>query len=74
MHLGANLFHLTPEECLAGTTRNAAKALGLLEDRGSLATGKRADLAVWDIGHPAELTYWLGGNPLHRLIVNGTPC
>ena len=71
MHLGANLFRLTPEECLAGTTRNAALALGLNADRGSLEVGKRADLAVWDIGHPAELTYWLGGNPLHQLIVNG---
>ena len=71
MHLGANLFRLTPEECLAGTTRNAAKALGLHADRGSLDVGKRADLAIWDIGHPAELTYWLGGNALHQLIVNG---
>ena len=70
MHLSTSLFGLTPEECLAGVTREAAKALGL-DDRGTLAAGKRADLAIWDIDHPAELTYWLGLNPLYLLIVAG---
>lgn len=70
MTLATALFRLTPEECLAGVTRNAARALGLA-DRGTLEAGKRADLAVWDVGHPRELTYWLGLNPLHELFVGG---
>lgn len=72
MHLATSLFRLTPEETLAGTTRNAARALGL-GDRGILEIGKRADLAIWNIEHPAELCYWLGLNPLHRLLVAGEP-
>ena len=71
MSLAATLFRLTPEECFAGTTREAARALGLLEDRGTLETGKRADLAVWDIEHPAELSYWMGLNPLADLYIAG---
>lgn len=74
MHLAATLFRLTPEECLAAVTRNAAHALGLHEDRGTLCAGKRADIAIWDIDDPAELTYWLGANPLHELCVGGTFC
>lgn len=72
MNLGTSLFHLTPEECLAGVTRNAAQALGLKEDRGTLEIGKRADVAEWEIGHPRELTYWAGLNQLSRLLINGT--
>jgi imidazolonepropionase len=60
MTLATSLFRLTPEECLAGVTRNAARALGLESDRGTLETGKRADIAAWDIGHPNELSYWIG--------------
>ena len=71
MVLASSLFKLTPEECLAGVTREAARALGLAEDRGTIEVGKRADLAVWDISHPRELSYWLGLNPLHRLLVHG---
>lgn len=71
MNLGTSLFHLTPEECLAGVTRNAAKALGLSNDRGTLEVGKRADIAEWDIGHPRELTYWAGLNQLNRLYIEG---
>lgn len=59
MMLAARQFRLTPEECLAGTTRVAAQALGL-DDRGTLEVGKRADLATWDISHPRELAYWYG--------------
>ena len=55
MNMGATLFRLTPAECLAGVTRNAARALGL-DDRGTLAAGQRADLAIWDIREPAELS------------------
>jgi imidazolonepropionase len=73
MTLAADLFQLTPEECLAGVTRNAAHALGLIHDRGTLEIGKRADLAVWDIAHPRELSYWIGLRQLHELFVAGSP-
>ncbi len=71
MMLASRLFGLTPLECLAGTTREAARALGLSEDRGTLETGKRADLAIWDIGHPRELTYWIGTPQLAELMIGG---
>lgn len=58
-NLGAMLFGLTPEEALAGVTRHGAAALGLA-DRGELRVGLRADLAVWDVSHPAEIAYWAG--------------
>lgn len=61
MSMAATLFRMTPEEVLAGVTRNAAKALGLGADRGTLKVGKQADVAIWPISHPAELSYWLGG-------------
>lgn len=70
MNMGATLFRMTPAECLTGVTRHAARALGLA-DRGQIAPGMRADLAVWDITHPAELTYRIGFNPLHARIVGG---
>lgn len=73
MSLATSLFKLTPEECLAGATREAARALDLGSDRGTLEIGKRADIAEWDIGHPRELTYWLGLNPLSQLYVEGQP-
>ncbi len=71
MNLATSLFKLTPEECLAGVTREAARALALLHDRGTLEIGKRADIAVWNIGHPRELTYWLGLNQLSDLFIDG---
>jgi imidazolonepropionase len=71
MSLATSLFRLTPEECLVGVTRHAAQALGLSADRGTLEPGKRADIAIWDIGHPQELSYWLGLNPLTGLLVGG---
>jgi imidazolonepropionase len=71
MALAARLFGLTPEECLAGVTRRAARALGLERDRGTLEVGKRADIAIWDIGHPRDLSYWLGRRPLAGLLVRG---
>jgi imidazolonepropionase len=73
MNMGCTLFRLTPEEALAGVTRNAARALGL-DDRGALAPGLRADLAVWDVESPAELAYRIGFNPLHARIVEGRWC
>ncbi len=71
MMLASRLFRLTPEECLAGATRNAARALGLQDDRGTLELGKRADIAVWDISHPRELAYWTGTPQLAELITGG---
>ena len=68
LNMGATLFRLTPEEALAGVTREAARALGLSDDLGTLETGKIADLAVWDVETPAELTYRIGFNPLHSRI------
>jgi imidazolonepropionase len=70
LNMGCTLFRLTPAETLAGVTRNAARALGL-NDRGTLEAGKRADLALWRIGRPAELSYWLGGNPCVGAIRRG---
>lgn len=70
MGLASRVFGLTPEESLAGATRNAARALGLT-DRGTLEPGKRADLAIWDIAHPRDLSYWLGTNPLQGLLIAG---
>ena len=70
MNMGATLFRMTPAECLAGVTRHAARALGL-SDRGRLEPGLRADLAVWDVRHPAELTYRIGFNPLHARVHGG---
>ncbi|MEQ1865957.1 MAG: imidazolonepropionase [Micropepsaceae bacterium] len=61
MSMAATLFALTPEETLAGVTRNAARALGLHDDIGTLEAGKAADYAVWPIEHPAELSYWIAG-------------
>jgi imidazolonepropionase len=69
MVLASRVFGLTPLECLAGTTREAAHALGLLADRGTLEVGKRADIAVWDIDHPRDLTYWMGTPQLHELLL-----
>ena len=70
MAMACTHFRLTPAEALRGATVNAARALGL-QDRGRLRPGMRADLAAWNVGHPSELAYWLGGNPLQALFVGG---
>ena len=70
MNMGCTLFRLTPEEALRGVTVNAARALGL-NDCGQIKAGMRADLAVWDVGHPAELSYRIGFNPLFRRYFGG---
>ena len=70
MNMASTLFRVTPEEAFAGTTRVAAKALRL-NDRGVIAPGMRADLAVWDAETPAELVYRIGFNPLHKRIFGG---
>lgn len=70
MNMAATLFRMTPEECLAGVTRHAARALRI-GDAGVIAAGMRADLAVWDAESPAELTYRIGFNPLWKRIFGG---
>lgn len=71
MNMAATLFRLTVPECLAGVTRNAAHALGLADRIGTIEPGKRCDLAIWDVGHPSELVYRMGFNPLHARIWSG---
>lgn len=71
MNMAATLFRLTVDECLAGVTREAARALGLNAEAGTLEVGKSCDLAIWDIERPAELVYRIGFNPLHSRIWRG---
>ena len=71
MNFAATLFRMNVEECLAGVTREAARALGLSAEVGTLEVGKSADLAIWDIETPAELVYRLGFNPLHQRVWKG---
>lgn len=71
MNMAATLFHMTVDECLAGVTREAARALGLSDQVGTLERGKWADLAIWDIERPAELVYRMGFNPLNTRIWRG---
>ncbi|MGJ8624410.1 MAG: imidazolonepropionase [Yoonia sp.] len=71
LNMGCTLFRMTPEEALRGVTQHAARALGV-HDSGTIAAGMRADLAVWDIRHPAELAYRIGFNPLHSRIFGGS--
>lgn len=71
MNLAATLFRLSVDECIAGVTREAARALGLGDDIGTLEVGKSADLAIWDIERPAELVYRMGFNPLYKRIWRG---
>lgn len=70
MNMACTLFRLTPEEALAGATRNAALALGL-SDTGTIAIGRRADFAIWNVEHPAELSYRIGFNALEKRIYGG---
>jgi len=71
LNFACTLFRLTPAEALAGATKHAARALGLV-DRGTLAPGQRADLALWDVAEPAELAYAMGGNPCAGVVRGGT--
>lgn len=72
MNMACQLFGLTPAEALTGVTINAARALGLGHERGSLELGKYADLVIWDIADLSELTYWLGGDLAVSVIKEGT--
>jgi imidazolonepropionase len=71
MNMAATFFRLTVAECLAGVTREAARALGLQNETGTLEPGKWCDLAVWNVERPAELVYRLGFNPLHARVRRG---
>jgi imidazolonepropionase len=71
LNMGCTLFRLTPEETLAGITRNGAQALGLQDTHGTLEPGKVADFVLWDIKHPAELAYRIGHNPCRQVVKDG---
>ena len=71
MNMACTLFSMTPQEALAGCTINAAKALGMGYDLGTIEVGKIADLAIWNVNEPAELSYKIGYNPLAKRIVGG---
>jgi len=71
MNMAATFFRLTVDECLLGVTRQAARALGRLDQVGTLEAGKSCDLAIWDIERPAELVYRIGFTPLHARIWRG---
>ncbi|HWP11489.1 MAG TPA: amidohydrolase family protein, partial [Ramlibacter sp.] len=72
LNMACTLFKLTPQEALAGATRNAARALGLT-DRGVLAAGLRADFVLWDAQRPAQLSYAMGFNPRLQTVFGGRP-
>ncbi|RXS95696.1 imidazolonepropionase [Silvibacterium dinghuense] len=71
LNLAAVLFRMSAEECIAGVTCHAARALGLQDSHGSLEEGKVCDLAIWNVSNPAELVYNLGLNPLHTRVRAG---
>ena len=71
LNMACTLFRLTPEEALTGITREGARALGILDEVGTLEVGKAADLAVWDVKSPAELSYWLGAPLLRERVFAG---
>ncbi len=71
MNMTCTLFELTPEEALAGATREGARALGLHDEVGTLEVGKWCDLAIWNVGEPAALAYAMGFNPLHERVWHG---
>jgi imidazolonepropionase len=73
LNMACTLFRLTPEEALAGMTCHAARALGIQASHGTLEAGKAADLALWEIGSPAELAYALGANPCVGRVRAGRP-
>jgi imidazolonepropionase len=73
LNMACTLFRMTPEEALAGVTRNAATALAIGDSAGTIEAGKRADFVIWDIDHPAELAYRVGFNPCHDIVRRGVP-
>ena len=73
VNMAATLFRMTVEECLMGVTHHAAKALGRLDDLGTLEAGKACDLAIWNVERPEQLVYPIGFNPLETRVFNGVP-
>jgi imidazolonepropionase len=73
LNMACTFFRMTPEQALAGATRNAARALGLGASRGTLEAGKQADFVVWDVEEPAELSYRFGFNPAAEIVQAGIP-
>jgi len=73
MNMACRLFGLTTEEALAGFTRNGARALGVLDSRGTLEVGKLADLAIWDVDRPGALAYPIADNPCREVVQGGRP-
>ena len=71
MNMACTLFRLTPEEALAGVTCNGARALGLDKEVGTLDVGKRADMILWNVWEPAELSYRIGGNRIEQVLFRG---
>jgi imidazolonepropionase len=71
MNLACVLFGLTPLESLRGVTLHGARALGMAGERGTLEEKKVADLAIWEVGHPRELSYWVGRNPCRGVVKDG---
>jgi imidazolonepropionase len=71
LNMACTLFRLTPEEAVRGATANAARALGLGREFGTLEAGKRADFVAWTIERPAELAYWMGANPVAAVLRGG---
>jgi imidazolonepropionase len=71
MSMATRLFGLTSDEALAGVTRNAARALGEIERRGTLTAGKVADFVIWNIRSVEELSYWIGFNPRRSVVRAG---
>ena len=71
VNMACTLFRMTPEEALAGVTRNGARALGLGDSHGTPEVGKAADFALWDIEQPAALAYRIGANPCYRVVQHG---
>jgi imidazolonepropionase len=71
MNMACRMFGLTTAEALAGFTRNGAKALGMLESRGTIEVGKVADFAIWDVDQPGELSYRIADNPCREVVKNG---
>ena len=71
MNMACTLFRMTPEEALAGVTREGARALGAGDRLGTLEVGKQADFVLWNIEHPAELAYRVGYNPVEWVVKDG---